>query len=177
MPVCWQGERRIRRESPGSRRSWSLVRDSGSHDPHTKAGHRQAPMFSQGAEALSGTLTQSACETAITHSGAIRMLPGAPDAGLTHQCGMRNQAEFRQESWSTCSARKQKDSGYGPKARDAIPPGASRGSGGARSGRGYTFRLAPQLTEGKWGRLKASNDQRICRIGTHVLTYNSRMSR
>ena len=105
MPVCWQEERRRRGESPGSRRSWSLVRDPGSHEPHTKAGHRQTPMFSQGAEALSGTLTQSACETAIAHSGAIRMLPGTPDARLAHQCGMRNQTELQQGSWSTYSMR------------------------------------------------------------------------
>lgn len=105
MPVCWQEERRRRGESPGSRRSWSLVRDPGSHEPHTKAGHRQTPMFSQGAEALSGTLTQSACETAITHSGVIRVLPGSPDARPAHQCGMRNQTELQQGSWSTYSMR------------------------------------------------------------------------
>lgn len=37
MPVCWQEERRRRRESPGPRRSRSLVRDLGSHEPYTKS--------------------------------------------------------------------------------------------------------------------------------------------
>lgn len=189
MPVCWQEERRRRGESPGSRRTWSLVRDSGSHDPHTKAGHRQAPMFSQGVEALSGTLTQSACESVIGHPDAAglrkrhHILWCNQDAARHPRC--QTGASVRDAKPGRVSARelehmlgaKAKGFGLWAKSERCHPARRVKGLRGACSGRSYTFRLAPQLTEGKWGRLKASNDQRICRIGTHVLTYNSRMSR
>lgn len=138
---------------------------------------------------LAGAPAQSECESVIGHPGAAglrkrhHILWRNQDAAWRPRC--QTGASVRDAKPGRVSARelehmlgaKAKGFGLWAKSERCHPARRVKGLRGSRSGRGYTFRLAPQLTEGKWGRLKASNDQRICRIGTHVLTYNSRMSR